>query len=311
MDQRPSLKPEMDFGDLLRQPRKLFGYSYIYFLAVFVVIGALYVNRLDAVGRNSVTPVVLKDSSAFILEIPFQSPMVLPPVDVRTAAVPGDSAIARGKELYRTACASCHGDNGQGDGPAGIALNPKPRNFHVAEGWTNGARIVDIYRTLQDGIVKNGMASYAYMPPADRFALIHVIRSYHPAPPMDAVADIDGLETVYQLSKGSVMAAQVPVRVAEGILVKERAPARDAVGRALAHLRTGGHPGAAVFLRETDDPVRALTACAAGRIRNGGLEQFINAVSADPVALGFRAGVVRLPRDQWAAMHQALLQELE
>ena len=100
---------------------------------------------------------------------------------------------------------------GLGDGPAGLVLNPRPRNFHVATGWTNGARISDIYRTLQEGIVKNGMASYAYLPPADRFALIHLIRSFHPAPPVDADADIASLETLYQLSKGTTIAAQVPI----------------------------------------------------------------------------------------------------
>ena len=44
MDQRSDLKPEMDFRDLLRSPRKLFGYTYVYFLVMFVVIGILYVG---------------------------------------------------------------------------------------------------------------------------------------------------------------------------------------------------------------------------------------------------------------------------
>lgn len=32
-------------------------------------------------------------------------------------------------QVYSTYCASCHGNGGKGDGPAGAALNPKPRNF--------------------------------------------------------------------------------------------------------------------------------------------------------------------------------------
>ena len=39
MDQRSDLKPEMDFRDLLRSPRKLFGYTYVYLLTVLVIIG--------------------------------------------------------------------------------------------------------------------------------------------------------------------------------------------------------------------------------------------------------------------------------
>lgn len=32
-------------------------------------------------------------------------------------------------EKYTTLCSGCHGAQGHGDGPAGMALNPKPRNF--------------------------------------------------------------------------------------------------------------------------------------------------------------------------------------
>lgn len=104
MDQRSDLKPEMDFRDMLRSPRKLFGYTYVYILTVLVVIGILYVNRLDAIGRSTIMPVALKDSSAFVLEIPFQSPRVLPPVDVKKAVVVNGSVLARGREIFRTTC---------------------------------------------------------------------------------------------------------------------------------------------------------------------------------------------------------------
>src|SRR6185295_9190126 len=32
-------------------------------------------------------------------------------------------------EKFAQLCSGCHGPNGQGDGPAGVALTPKPRNF--------------------------------------------------------------------------------------------------------------------------------------------------------------------------------------
>ncbi|HKJ40037.1 MAG TPA: cytochrome c [Anaerolineales bacterium] len=41
--------------------------------------------------------------------------------------VPSDEAsLERGAQLYATNCASCHGDGGMGDGPAGAALDPAP-----------------------------------------------------------------------------------------------------------------------------------------------------------------------------------------
>src|SRR5690606_25374304 len=37
--------------------------------------------------------------------------------------------LARGAELYAANCASCHGDRGLGDGPAGRGLDPAPANL--------------------------------------------------------------------------------------------------------------------------------------------------------------------------------------
>jgi mono/diheme cytochrome c family protein len=38
-------------------------------------------------------------------------------------------AIAAGKELFSANCATCHGAEGKGDGPAGQGLNPKPADL--------------------------------------------------------------------------------------------------------------------------------------------------------------------------------------
>jgi len=44
-----------------------------------------------------------------------------------TSPIPADeTSLERGAELYATNCASCHGDGGMGDGPAGSALDPAP-----------------------------------------------------------------------------------------------------------------------------------------------------------------------------------------
>lgn len=39
------------------------------------------------------------------------------------------ASVARGKKIYAANCASCHGANGAGDGPASAALNPKPADL--------------------------------------------------------------------------------------------------------------------------------------------------------------------------------------
>jgi mono/diheme cytochrome c family protein len=43
--------------------------------------------------------------------------------------------LPRGKEVYETRCAPCHGERGAGDGPAAAAIEPKPRNFLAPEFW--------------------------------------------------------------------------------------------------------------------------------------------------------------------------------
>jgi hypothetical protein len=307
MDRIPRYKEEMDFRELLRAPRRLFGYSYAYFLLVLLGLGILYAWHVTDIGKNSIIPVAMKDSSAFVQDIPLQAPSVLPPVDVRRAAVPTDSLLRTGRELYRANCASCHGENGLGDGPAGLMLNPKPRNFHQANGWTNGARVTDIYRTLQEGIVQKGMASYNYLPPGDRFALIHLIRSFHPVPPADAEADVMMLETTYQLSKGSNIPAQIPVRNALQRVVAEGGPRIQAVSATVSRVMAdASSPGAALLRRVMADPTKAVSSLRSVAPATGTVDEFIRRVSADPGMLGLKPSVTRLRADEWSILHQYL-----
>ena len=41
----------------------------------------------------------------------------------------GPDAATAGAEIFRTNCEMCHGPQGHGDGPAGQALDPRPRNL--------------------------------------------------------------------------------------------------------------------------------------------------------------------------------------
>ena len=39
------------------------------------------------------------------------------------------AAIQAGQELFQAQCVSCHGETGQGDGPAAASLDPHPQNL--------------------------------------------------------------------------------------------------------------------------------------------------------------------------------------
>ncbi|MGB9628546.1 MAG: c-type cytochrome [Thermodesulfobacteriota bacterium] len=43
-------------------------------------------------------------------------------------------SIQKGKEIYDKKCALCHGEKGDGKGPAGKGLSPKPTNFRESHG---------------------------------------------------------------------------------------------------------------------------------------------------------------------------------
>ena len=65
----------------------------------------------------------------------------------------GDAA--KGETQFKTLCVSCHGEKGDGNGPAGAALTPKPTNFTDA---ANASRLTDewVYKMVKDGGQANG-----------------------------------------------------------------------------------------------------------------------------------------------------------
>lgn len=81
-----------------------------------------------------------------------------------------------GKFVYKNTCAVCHGDKGLGDGPAGLALKPPPRNF-VEGKWKRGGDSISLYTTLQKGLEGTLMVSFKQLPKADRWALVQFVRS--------------------------------------------------------------------------------------------------------------------------------------
>jgi mono/diheme cytochrome c family protein len=57
---------------------------------------------------------------------------------------------AAAKEMFNSRCATCHGPNGDGNGPAAAALNPKPRNYHDKE-WQKKVTDDDLKKTITYG----------------------------------------------------------------------------------------------------------------------------------------------------------------
>jgi mono/diheme cytochrome c family protein len=102
------------------------------------------------------------------------------PIDVAGVKDPWVSSqtmIARGHQVFKQNCVMCHGNEGKGDGPAGMALNPRPRNM-VEGKWKKGGTRLGLFGVLQNGLPPSSMQSYkAAIPKNDRWALVHFVRS--------------------------------------------------------------------------------------------------------------------------------------
>ena len=103
-------------------------------------------------------------------------------VNVEALLKPTPELVAKGKELFAVNCATCHGPDGLGNGPAAAALNPKPRNFHESY-MRYGGGVARIVQTVSTGSPGTAMAAFTNIPLEDRFALAHYVRTFMPQPP--------------------------------------------------------------------------------------------------------------------------------
>lgn len=113
-------------------------------------------------------------------------------VDVSKVAEPwveNPDMIKYGAKLFAQNCAMCHGAEGKGDGAAGQALNPKPRNL-VEGPWKKGGGYIGIYTVVTEGLAGSSMASYAHLKPVDRWALVQFTNSITKVRPKEDLAKV-------------------------------------------------------------------------------------------------------------------------
>ncbi len=178
-------KKKFNVYDLFRDLEKFYGILYMLLLVFIIYLGSKYVRTLDYNNLFS-APELLAADSTMRSALPVKRGTVSPPVDVLKLGgeLPADQNIysGKGKDLFNTNCSSCHGETGQGNGPAGATLNPPPRNFvdPSKQVWKNGPKISNMYVTLQEGIPNTGMASFSNLPPEDRFDIIQYVQTFNP-----------------------------------------------------------------------------------------------------------------------------------
>ena len=99
----------------------------------------------------------------------------------RSDAQPGDAKA--GKPLYDLKCSGCHGEKGDGKGPAAELLVPQPRDFtsgiyKIRTTASKAPTDQDLFRIITDGMPGTSMPSWAVLPDKDRWNLVAYIKSF-------------------------------------------------------------------------------------------------------------------------------------
>jgi len=182
-------------------PGALFGLLYPYVLFIILAIGLYYLGNIGNVAQQNIPPLI--SDVPEIADLTIQQPRSIPPVDVNLISVSTPELIEKGKVIYQSTCAVCHGAEGAGAGPGSVGLNPAPRNFLIHEGWINGESISGMYTTLQEGTPNSSMIAYDFFLPEEKFGLIHYIqKTFITDPPVDSESELEALDNIYNLSAG-------------------------------------------------------------------------------------------------------------
>jgi mono/diheme cytochrome c family protein len=104
-----------------------------------------------------------------------QAPWVAPASEKgKKNPLPSDKkTVEQGEKVAKTNCTPCHGNKGKGDGPAAVALNPKPADWTSkrVQGESDGA----LFWKITNG--RGAMPAWRHLPENDRWALVRYIRT--------------------------------------------------------------------------------------------------------------------------------------
>jgi cytochrome c oxidase cbb3-type subunit 2 len=94
--------------------------------------------------------------------------------------------VQRGRLVYEKYCVGCHGENGDGKGPAAARLITKPRDFtqgiYKFRSTDSGSLPLeqDLYRTITRGLPRVSMPSFPLMPEPEKVAVIEYVKGFYP-----------------------------------------------------------------------------------------------------------------------------------
>lgn len=287
--------------DLKQHPVKILALLYPYILLIGVLIGIIYLSNISTIGINSIPLTFLDTTSTQEKDLPLVQPSVIPKTDVMALSQPSDELAAKGQALFSTTCVSCHGADGKGDGVAGAALNPKPRNFTSASGWINGSKISGIFKTLSEGVPGSAMVAFDTFSPEEKIELAQYIRkTFVSNPPVDTKDELSDLSQKYKLTEGAKNPGQIPIKDAMALVIRDGQAKYEKVISALKQINNdSNNSGAEIFDKVTNNKVKALTALSSTDEWKKNEQIFVDLVVNEFNDAGFNDNVHSLSGSEW------------
>lgn len=127
---------------------------------------------LKAAIKAKADPVRVADLASRMTDVLLSSPTL-----VTAPADPPELTAAAA--LYLQQCASCHGAEGEGDGPAAhAAMEPAPTDF-TDPGRARARSLYGLYNTITLGVEGTAMTSFSHLSPEERWALAFYVGGMH------------------------------------------------------------------------------------------------------------------------------------
>jgi high-affinity iron transporter len=137
--------------------------------------------------------------------------------------IPADPpSLSRGREIYQSSCAMCHGITGHGDGPQASALTPRPAKLADAASLRASSPL-DFYRRITIGSAGTAMAPFEQvLSDEDRWAVASYASTLRlPRPEGTVPARLRAFPVVARMSDAEVLAS-LPAGAADAHLAAVR-----------------------------------------------------------------------------------------
>ncbi len=92
--------------------------------------------------------------------------------------------LKQGKKIFEQTCAPCHGNKGDGKGPAGAVLKPPPTDFQKPlKEWPNTrGNLEKIFEVISKGIPNSSMVAWTQYSERERWALAYTVTQFAAQP---------------------------------------------------------------------------------------------------------------------------------